>query len=129
MVEPKVAVIAFLTQNADIFAAFGNRITADKIPDGQAFPNARIWIPAEKRKFHHGGTGGRKVLLQIDVYAETSQSADVSASLIDSAMSGYRGMMGSMSVGMCTTKTTSGLPNPDFRMIHRMIEVEVSTND
>lgn len=129
MVDPKAEVIKFLMSNSAVFAAFANRITVDKIPDKQTFPNARIWSVGGKNLYHHAGASGGKVLLQIDVYAETAESADTNTSLVTTAMSGYKGMMGDMYVGMCKVTRPSGGYNPDLRMNHRMFEAEIGINE
>jgi hypothetical protein len=127
--EIKAAVIAHLRLDTAVLAAFGYRITADKVPDGQLYPNARIWLVSDPRTYHMTGPNVRKVLLQIDVYDETSVGVDANKKLIETALSGYRGVMGDLDVGRCFVKGGPGLWNAEARNHHRILEVEIGTND
>ena len=76
MANPITNLITFCNNSPTIYAAFGNRITGDRIPDGQLYPNARVIQAGDAQKYLLGkGRGGRKILLQIDIYAETIASA------------------------------------------------------
>lgn len=130
MADAKVALIAFCNLNAEIFAVFGNRITADRIPDNQLFPNARVTqISSPNNYLMSGGRGGRKVKLQVDVYADSVSSADSSASILETSLSGYKGQMGSMNVGYLFVKNINGDWNEATRDTHRILELEIGTND
>jgi len=130
MAEIKQAVIAHLNNNADVFATFANRITAEKVPDNQAYPNGRVWLVTSPRQYHHGGQSGRKATVQIDIYAETQAEADDGAEEVMVSLSGYKGMLGdSVDAGYCFVNNISGTWNAEARNYHRILEVEIGTND
>lgn len=130
MADAKVAFIAFCNANAEIFGTFGNRITADRIPDAQPLPNARIMQVSSPQGYLMGkGKSGRKVKLQVDVYAADPASADSSAALIENALSGYKGMLGELDAGFVFVRNINGDWNAAARDTHRILELEIGTND
>ena len=130
MANPITSLITFCNTHPTIFATFGNRITGDRIPDGQLYPNARVIQAGDAQSYLLGkGRGGRKILLQIDIYAETIASADSSLAVLEQALSGYKGMLGTLDAGYVFTKNVSGAWNEVARNEHRILEMEIGTND
>jgi hypothetical protein len=130
MADAKLAFIAFCNANAEILAVFAHRITATRIPDNQAFPNARVLqVSSAPRYSHDKNMCGRKIRLQVDVYSDTPTTADLGMSTLETALSGYKGMMGTMNVGYSFVKTIDGDWNTTAREEHRMLELEIGTND
>jgi len=130
MAEPKQALIAFCNNNTEIFATFGTRITADKIPDGQAYPHARVIVVSDPRTYLLSkGRSGRKIRLQLDVYAETVAGADTSVAVLETVLEGYKGMLGPLDAGYVFVKNIPGDWNETARNEHRILELEIGTND
>lgn len=124
------AIIKHLMNNADVYAAFGNRITAEKIPDKQAFPCAALWVVTAPRNYTHQGPAARVPMVQIDVLDDDQLGADANSLLIENALSGYRGMLGSeISTGLVSVNRGPDMWNPDDRNYRRILEVTVRTND
>lgn len=128
MAEIKTAVVAHCNQNAAIFAAFGNRITPDKIPDKQVLPHACVRQIGNDQRYHLKGEAGRKALIQIDVFDSSLTGADSNAELLRAAFSGFRGQMGAIDAGMVKANIT-GRWDEEARNFRRLIELEISTND
>lgn len=130
MAEPKQALITFCNNHTEIFATFGNRITADRIPDAQPLPNARVIVVSDPRTYLLSkGRSGRKIRLQVDVYAETVASADTSVAVLETALEGYKGMLGTLDAGYVFVKNIPGDWNEAGRNEHRILELEIGTND
>jgi hypothetical protein len=127
--EVKQAVIRHLMNTPVVVTAFANRITADKIPDNQTYPHARVWVVTSPQGYHHQGESGRQPLVQIDVFDDDVAGADTYTELIRSALSGYRGMMGSLNAGAVFVNPVSGMWNEETRSYRRILEVRVLTND
>jgi hypothetical protein len=116
--------------NALVKAAFGNRITVEKIPDNQTYPCAVLWTVTAPRSYTHQGPAGRMPLVQIDVFDDDQTGADANSLLIENALSGYRGMLGSdLNVGFVSVNRGPDMWNPDERNYRRILEVTVRTND
>jgi len=129
MIDPKSAVIAHCNNNAAVFAAFANRITPDKIPDGQAYPHARVRQIGQSQNYHTTGESQRGHLLQIDVYDDDLAGANTNAEILRAAFSGYMGVMGSMSTGRVKARIVQTNWNETARNYWRIVEVEIPTND
>lgn len=129
MAEIKTAVITHCNQNAGIFTAFANRITPDKVPDKQPVPYAYVIQIGNDQRYHQKGTGGRKALIQINMFDSTLAGADANAELIRAAFAGYRGQMGAVDAGLVKAQILSGKWDEEARNYRRLIELEISTND
>jgi len=128
--NPITELIAFCNTHPTIFATFGNRITGDRIPDGQLYPNARVLQVSSKQHYVlNKGKAGRKILLQVDVYADTIASADSSVTVLEDALSGYKGMLGTLDAGYVFVKNVGGDWAEQTRNEHRILEMEIGTND
>ena len=110
-------------------AAFANRITPDTLPSGQTYPCARVLQVGTDQRYHFKGESGRKALIQIDVYDDDLLGADANAEIVRAAFSGYKGMIGSIDAGMVKARIVSGSWNEVARNFHRILEIEISTND
>ena len=129
MIDPKAAAIAHCKASAEVYAAFANRITPDRIPDGQAYPHARIRQIGQTQGYHTTGESQRGHLLQIDMYDDDLTGANANAEILRAAFSGYMGVMGSMSTGRVKARIVSTNWNETARNYWRIIEVEIPTND
>lgn len=129
MAEIKQAIIKHFMNNADIVSAFANRITADKFPDLQAYPRARVWVVNNDQKYHMQGEGGRNVMVQIDMDDDDISGADTNAELLRLSLSGFKGQMGNVNAGMVKARIVNGVWDETTRSYRRIIEVEVLTND
>ena len=130
MVNLMTSLVSHLNNDAAVFAEFGNRITVDKIPDKQKYPYARLFKVANPQQYHLQGYGGQTALIQVDIYGETQSSVDDGMELIYNSLSGYRGVMGEMSVGRCFVNNVAGLGwDPETRTYHRILEVDLGTSD
>lgn len=123
------SVIAHLNNDADVVSTFGHRITAERIPDDQAYPNGRIWTVSTPYQYHLLGASNRRAVLQVDLYGETQSTLDAGLDAVRSALSGFRGQVGDLDVGYCFVKTVSTDWDTDTRTYHRILEVELGTND
>jgi hypothetical protein len=123
-------IIKHLMNNADVKTAFANRITAERIPNGQAFPCAVLWMVTSPRSYTHQGAAGRVPMVQIDVFDDDQTGADANSLLIENALSGYRGMLGSeINAGFVSVNRGPDMWNPEERNYRRILEVTVRTND
>lgn len=129
MAEIIPAIIKHLNNDAAVFSFFGNRITGDDVPTDQAYPYAYLWEVTSPRQYHHGGTSGREVLVQCDVISNTILSVDEGKRIIETSLSGFKGMMGDVNVGRCFVTTRSIPKDPDQMTYRRVIEIEIGTND
>ncbi len=114
--------------DTSVYALFANRITGDDVPDGQAYPYAYLWEVTSPRQYHHGGPSGRVVLVQCDVISDTITGADEGKRVIETALSGFKGMMGDVSVGYCFVNTASIPKDADQIAYRRVLEIEIGTN-
>jgi len=112
-----------------VFAAFANRITADKLPDIVTYPCARVWVVVNPQSYQLAGENGRAVLAQIDVYDDDIAGADANVELIRSSLSGFQGQMGNVNVGRAFVRNVAGVWNAEAKNYHRILEVEIGTND
>ncbi|MFA5379175.1 MAG: hypothetical protein WC455_25695 [Dehalococcoidia bacterium] len=129
-------IIKHLMNNADVYAAFANRITAEKIPDVKIpenpikYPCAVLWVVTAPRSYTHQGPAGRVPIVQIDVFDDDQAGADANSLLIENTLSGYRGMLGSeVNAGFVSVNRGPDMWNPDERNYRRILEVTVRTND
>jgi hypothetical protein len=129
MIDPKVAVIAHCVATGTVLTAFANRITPDTIPDGQAYPHARVRQIGQWQDYHTTGESQRGHLLQIDVYDDDLIGANANAEIIRAAFSGYMGMMGNMLTGRVQARITLSNWNETARNFWRVIEVTIPTNN
>lgn len=134
MAELKQAMIAHLMADAAVFAAFANRVWADRIPDlpgggPQPYPYARLRVITSPQKYSHQGESGRTPLAQIDVFDDDIASGDANAELIRRSLSGFKGQMGSVNVGRCFVDGPSGTWDETVRNYRRILEVSIGTND
>jgi hypothetical protein len=124
------AIIKHLMNNPDVKTAFGNRITAEKVPNGQTYPYAVLWLVTAPRSYTHQGAAARTPIVQIDVFDDDQAGADANSLLIENALSGYRGMLGSdINAGFVSVNRGPDMWNPDERNYRRILEVTVRTND
>jgi hypothetical protein len=124
------AIIKHLMNNPDVKTAFGNRITAEKVPDGQSYPYAVLWMVTAPRSYTHQGAAARMPMVQLDVFDDDQAGADANSLLIENALSGYRGMLGSeISTGLVSVNRGPDMWNSDERNYRRILEVTVRTND
>lgn len=134
MAELKQAMIAHLMADAAVFAAFANRVWADRIPDlpgggPQPYPYARLRVITSPQKYSHQGESGRTPLVQIDVYDDDVAGGDVNSELIRKSFSGFKGQMGDVNVGHSFVNGPSGTWNETTRNYWRVLEVSFGTND
>lgn len=134
MGELKTGIIAHLTNDANVYAVFGNRIWADRIPDfpgggSQPYPYARLRVITSPQSYSHQGESGRTPLVQIDVYDDDIAGGDANAELIRVSLSGFKGQMGSVNVGRCFVDGPSGTWDETTRNYRRILEVSIGTND
>lgn len=129
MAEVKQALIKHLMNDAAVFAAFGNRITSDRIPDGQTYPHARLWVVTAPQDYHMQGESVRRPLVQIDIYDDDVTGADTNTELIRASLSGFRGQMGSLNAGHVFVNSGPGDWNAEVRNYRRILEVRLGTND
>lgn len=130
MAEVKVAIIKHLMNTPAVFAAFGNRIKSEFIKeDNIAYPYAVLWVVTSPNQYGHQGQSGRKPFVQIDVFDDDETGADANALLIENALSGYRGAMGSLTAGHVFVNRGPDMWNPTERNYRRIIEVTIGTND
>ena len=129
MAEIKTAIISHLNNTPAVFAAFGNRITSERVPDKQTYPYAVLWTVTAPKKYNHQGESGRTPMIQIDVFDDDAAGADANALLIDNALSGYKGMLGSLNAGYVFVNRGPDMWNPDERNYRRILEVAIGTND
>lgn len=133
MAEVKTSMIKHLMNTPAVFAAFANRIWADRIPDvpgggAQPYPHARLFVVAAPRDYHYQGEGARQPLVQIDVFDDDVAGADTNADLIRAALSGFRGQMGSMNVGFVFVNAGPGTWDETTRNYRRILEARLATN-
>jgi hypothetical protein len=121
-------VITFLMQNTTVTALFDHRITGIDVPDGQAYPYAYLWEPNSNRIYTHQGAGGREVLVQCDVVSDTIIGADAAKRTLEDALTGYRGMMGDVSVGKCFVNTVSVPKDADQKAYRNILELTIGLN-
>ena len=129
MAEVKTAIVKHLMNNATVKAAFGNRITVEKVPDKQTYPCAVLWTVTAPRSYTHQGPAGRMPLIQIDVFDDDQTGADANSLLIENALSGYRGAIGDLNAGFVSVNRGPDMWNPEERNYRRILEVTVRTND
>jgi len=129
MGEIKQAMIAHLNATAKVFAVFGNRITPDNVPDNQVYPFARLKVISSPRAYTHDVKPTRTILLQVDVYSDTSNGADTARDTIKDALSGYRGMIGDVDAGYVFVDNGLEMWQPEDRNYWRVLEVRIGTND
>lgn len=134
MADVKVAIIKHLMLNTAVVAAFGNRIWADRIPDlagggPQPYPHARVWVVTSPQMYSHAGESGRTALVQVDVFDDDVAGGDANTEIIRAALSGYRGMMGTLNAGHVFVRSVAGSWDEVARNYRRIVEVEVGTND
>jgi hypothetical protein len=129
MIDPKVAVISHCNASETILAAFAHRITQDTIPDGQAYPHARVRQIGQTQAYHTQGESQRGHLLQIDVYDDDITGANANAEIIRPAFSGYMGMMGNMLTGRVKARIVLSNNDETTRKYWRVIDVVIPTND
>lgn len=116
-------------QNTTVTALFDHRITGDDVPDGQSYPYAYLWEVTSPQNYSHQGESGRVALVQCDVVSDTIIGADEAKRTIKTALDGYRGMMGEVSVGYCFVSTASVPKDPDQKAYRRILEITLATND
>jgi hypothetical protein len=121
-------IITFLMQNPTVTALFDHRITGIDVPDGQTYPYAYLWEPNSNRIYTHQGAGGREVLVQLDVVSDTIISCDEAKRTLEDALTGYRGMMGEVSVGKCFVNTTSVPKDADQKAYRNILEITIGLN-
>ena len=129
MAEIKQSFITFCNNNAAIFAVMGNRLTAENVPDNQAYPYGVVNEITGPLRYTFQGDAGRVVTLQIDVFGETQTQADAAAEALKAALSGYRGMMGSLNAGRVFVTDVRGNWDGDLRSYRRILEISIGTND
>ena len=129
MAEIKQAVIIHLNNDPTVHAAFAHRITADKIPDGQTYPHARLWVVTSPQQYTMQGEGGHEVMVQIDVFDDDLAGADANTELIKASLSGFRGQMGSVNAGHVFVSRGPGTWNEEARNFRRILEVKIGTNN
>jgi hypothetical protein len=129
MIDPKVAVISHCNASETILAAFAHRVTQDTIPDGQAYPHARVRQIGQTQGYHTQGEGARGHMLQIDMYDDDLAGANTNAEILRAAFSGYMGMMGNMLTGRVQARIVLSNNDETTRKYWRVIEVVIPTND
>jgi len=120
----------FLRQDADVLAAFGERIGVDEIADGWDYPQAMIRQITTGTSYHQSGEGNALVLLQIDVFDDDRATLDTNAALIKARLSGHRGIMGAASYGrvfMTDVRTDRLQDQP--RKYRKIMEAEIATEN
>lgn len=121
-------IIAFLMLNPTVTALFDHRITGKDVPDGQTYPYAYLWEPNSNRIYTHQGDAGREVLVQCDVVSDTMITADEAKRTLETALSGYRGMMGEVMVGKCFVNTVDVPKDADQKAYRSILEITIGTN-
>jgi len=115
-------------QNTTVTALFDHRITGKDVPDGQAYPYAYLWEPNSNRMYTHNGAGGREALVQCDIVSDTVIGVDEAKRTLESALTGYRGMMGEVNIGKCFVNTVDIPKDPDQRAYRSILEITIGTN-
>jgi len=120
-------IITFLMLNPTVTALFDHRITGDDVSD-YTYPYAYMWEPNSNRIYTHNGAGGREVLVQCDVVSDTIIGADAAKRTLEDALTGYRGMMGDVSVGKCFVNTVSVPKDADQKAYRNILELTIGLN-
>lgn len=128
MAEIIPAIITFLNNDANVSALFAHRITGDDVPDA-TYPYAYMWEVVSPRQYNYQGKSGRVVIVQCDIVSDTITGADEGKRVIETALSGYKGMMGDVNVGYCFVDTRSVPKDPDQLSYRRVLEISIGTND
>ncbi len=92
----ETALYSLLQTDADVVAAFGDRIYPRVAPQGAEAPycvRSRVSSPG----YHHlgGPSGIASPRYQFSIYARSSEEAETCASVIRAALDGWRGDIGS----------------------------------
>jgi len=125
----ETSIVSFCNATGTILAAFGHRITPNTIPDGQTYPHARFRVIGTDQRYHTTGEGGRKYLVQFDVYDDDEAGAQANAEIVRSAFSARQGTMGAVTTGQVKARLVTTNRNPDANNFWRIVEIEIPTND
>lgn len=137
MAEVESCLLAFLMQDTDVLAAFGNRISPDKMPDGSGETTtdsfARLTSLPAAITYTQDGEGPRTELIQIDIWNKDKATLMTHAGYIKAALSGFRGAMGSAAagfvhIGSAFVNNVRGNWDEDIRKFRRILEVRLATN-
>lgn len=121
--------ILHLMNDADVFAAFGNRITGKDVPDGQAYPYAYLWTVTGGQQYGHHGESGRIPMVQCDVIDDNEIDVDTCTELIRKSLSGFHGQLGQMNVGYVFVNVSEAPKEPDQVAFRNILEITVATNE
>jgi len=90
------ALVAFLLANTGVAALVGPRIHWVRLPQGLATPHVRLTLISGGLNYHYSGPDSvQGVRVQVDCFGDTYAAAKGVARAIETALSGFRGVMGS----------------------------------
>lgn len=116
-----------------IKAAFGStntRIYIDRMDESitPAYPFAIIRTVNEAMRYALDGELKDDELIQIDVYSTSKTTANSGAAAIKTALSAYKGTMGSVTAGSSFVVNTRGQYVPENRTFLRSMDVQIGLN-
>lgn len=121
--------LQFVLKDETLNGLLSSHVWVDRAPDKTPLPHAVLHGVSDVPQNLQAGRGEiRKVLVQIDVFAESVSDAEKIASAFQTRLHGFKGVMGSAYVGRTAAKKLS-VPgyDPATRTYQRLVEVEVGT--
>lgn len=120
--------VSFLNADTSVASAFSNRIHVDHIPDGSAYPHARIRRIDTDQRYTQDGEGNELALFQIDVYDDDRVGIETNAGYIKAALSGYSGVMGDSIAGRVFIRNVRSDYSAETKKYWKVLEAEIGTN-
>jgi hypothetical protein len=133
MADAESSLRTFLLTQAGILTAFGatnTRIYIDRIDASVTvtYPFAIIRTITESMEYAHDGELKDRTLFQVDVYSNAKSTANSGTAAIKTALSGYRGTIGSITAGSSFVVNTRGNYDPDAQLFRRSSDVLIGQN-
>lgn len=103
------AIRQILVDNSEVYALAGDRIIADRLPQGYPTPAILLWVNSERALDHLGGPLGMdQPLVRVACYAQSRIVATQVRLAVRKALGGYYGISRSLLIKGIAQETSRG---------------------
>jgi hypothetical protein len=126
MAELTSSLRTFLLEEAAISTAFGQRIHEVFAPDTQTYPFAIIRTVTDQPVYVQPNIEAlREAIIQIDTYDDDLAGCVTNSNLIRAKLTGYKGVIGDIEVGLCFVRENRREWAPEARHFRSLIQYEI----
>ena len=120
----EAGLVTYLSEYAPLTALIGTRLYPDRLPQSPTLPAVVYFSVSDPGSYSHDGeTDWREEIFQFDCWGVTPLEAISVKNALRGALSGYKGMMGSVTVEAAFVQGGRTMDDDETGLFRRILEV------